>query len=132
VPEPQRVRYHAALCHAANHLVTLVAQAQDELAHAGIDAPRRFLAPLLSATLDNALRAGDAALTGPVARGDADTVAAHLRVLADADPATSAAYAAMAQATARRAVSARLISEQQRDAVLAVIAQAPTHHREDR
>jgi predicted short-subunit dehydrogenase-like oxidoreductase (DUF2520 family) len=132
VPEPQRVRYHAALCHAANHLVTLVAQAQDELAHAGVAAPRRFLAPLLSATLDNALRAGDSALTGPVARGDATTVAAHLRVLADADPATSAAYAAMAEATARRACSARLISDQQRDAVLAVIAQAPTHHREDR
>ena len=36
-------------------------------------------APLLSAALDNALRSGDAALTGPVARGDAGTVAAHLR-----------------------------------------------------
>ena len=42
--------------------------------------------PLLSAALDNALRHGDRALTGPVARGDAGTVRTHLRVLADADP----------------------------------------------
>ena len=41
-----------------------------------------MLGPLLGATLDNALRSGDAALTGPVARGDAGTVAAHLSRLA--------------------------------------------------
>jgi predicted short-subunit dehydrogenase-like oxidoreductase (DUF2520 family) len=131
VPEAQRARYHAALSHAANHMVTLVAQAQDELGRAGVQAPRRFMAPLLSATLDNALRSGDAALTGPVARGDAATVAAHLAALADSDPATSAAYAAMATATARRAHAARMISTAHRDALLSVIAESAAQQRED-
>ena len=48
--------------------------------------PARMLGPLLSAALDNALRLGDAALTGPVARGDADTVAGHLDALRAAAP----------------------------------------------
>ena len=43
--------------------------------------PARMLGPLLSAALDNALRLGDAALTGPVARGDAETVAGHVEAL---------------------------------------------------
>lgn len=41
-----------------------------------------MLAPLLHAALDNALRLGDAALTGPVSRGDAGTVRKHLDRLA--------------------------------------------------
>src|SRR6185312_6492052 len=81
VAEEARPLYHAALAHGANHLVTLVSQALDLLRAAGVEHPDRVLAPLLSAALDNALRSGDAALTGPVARGDAGTVAAHLEEL---------------------------------------------------
>ncbi len=40
-----------------------------------------MLRPILTAALDNALRAGDGALTGPVSRGDAGTVAEHLEAL---------------------------------------------------
>ena len=76
VPPPL---YHAALALGANHLVTLVAQAMELLRAAGVDDPGRMLGPLLGAALDNALRSGDAALTGPVARGDVGTVAAHVR-----------------------------------------------------
>jgi predicted short-subunit dehydrogenase-like oxidoreductase (DUF2520 family) len=77
VAEEARPLYHAALAHGSNHLVTLVAQAAQLLRQAGVEATDRVLAPLLSAALDNALRRGDDALTGPVARGDAGTVAAH-------------------------------------------------------
>src|SRR5204862_145411 len=70
-----------AIAGAANHLITLVAQAMDLLRTAGVAEPARLLAPLLSASLDNALRFGDAGLTGPVARGDAATVAAHVAAL---------------------------------------------------
>lgn len=103
VPPHARVLYHAALCHAANHLVTLIAQAQDVLTLAGVSAPQRFLGPMLSAGLDNALRSGDAALTGPVARGDAGTVAGHLAALREAAPPIAQTYAAMARATTERA-----------------------------
>ena len=48
------------------------------LAAAGADDPAATLRPLLTAALDNALDHGDAALTGPIVRGDVNTVRAHL------------------------------------------------------
>ena len=104
VPEDKRTLYHAGLAHGANHLVTLVAQAMELLAASGAEDPAATLRPLLSAALDNALVAGDAALTGPIVRGDVNTVAAHLADIADNAPATIPSYVAMAKATADRAV----------------------------
>jgi predicted short-subunit dehydrogenase-like oxidoreductase (DUF2520 family) len=102
VAEDARPLYHAALAHGANHLVTLVNEAADLLRAAGVARPERVLAPLLRAALDNALRIGDAALTGPVSRGDAGTVAQHLdRMPADSVP----AYLALARRTADRAIA---------------------------
>ena len=91
VAEADRPLYHAALAHGANHLVTLVNEALDRLRDAGVVHPERVLAPLLRAALDNALRLGDAALTGPVSRGDAGTIAAHLDRLAATSPGVGAA-----------------------------------------
>ncbi len=105
VAEGDRVAYHAALTHGANHLVTLVAQAMQVLRDAGVAAPDRVLAPLLSAALDGALRRGDAALTGPVSRGDAGTVEAHVRELADETADVLPTYVALARATAVRALA---------------------------
>ena len=105
VPEEQRSRYHAALAHGANHLATLVVQSMDLLRASGSTDPAAVLRPLLQAALDNSLAYGDAALTGPVVRGDARTVAAHLAALDAADPGTRAAYRAMAAATAGRAAA---------------------------
>lgn len=122
VPEEQRVLYHAGLAGAANHLVTLVAQALDVLRAAGIDDPARALGPLLSAALDNALRSGDAALTGPVVRGDADTVTAHLQALAAAAPVALPAYVALARLTADRALAAGLLEPPAAVALLGVLA----------
>jgi predicted short-subunit dehydrogenase-like oxidoreductase (DUF2520 family) len=103
VPEELRPLYHAALAHGANHLVTLVAEAADLLEKAGVGDPNRMLGPLLSAALDNALRHGDRALTGPVARGDVGTVRAHLRVLSDNAPEMLSTYRVLAARTAERA-----------------------------
>src|ERR1700753_2793858 len=87
IAEERRDLYHAALASAANHLVTLVTEACDLLQAAGAANPARMLSPLLYAALDNALRLGDAGLTGPVARGDAGTVAGHLAALRETAPA---------------------------------------------
>ena len=103
VPEEARGRYHAALAHGSNHLVTLVAQAMEILRSAGIEPADRVLRPLLQASLDNALSSGDGALTGPVARGDAGTVTAHLDELVDLPQDIRSAYLAQARATALRA-----------------------------
>jgi predicted short-subunit dehydrogenase-like oxidoreductase (DUF2520 family) len=112
VPQAARPLYHAALTHGANHLVTLVAECADLLRAAGINPAERLLGPLLSAALDNALRHGDRALTGPVARGDVGTLRTHLRVLAETEPAALPAYRALAERTAQRALAAGLLPQQ--------------------
>jgi predicted short-subunit dehydrogenase-like oxidoreductase (DUF2520 family) len=111
VPESVRPLYHAALAHGANHLVTLVRDCVELLESAGIRPAERLVAPLLSAALDNALRHGDRALTGPVARGDVGTVRSHLRVLRRQAPDAEPVYRALAERTAHRAARAGLIGE---------------------
>ena len=105
VPEDRRTLYHAGLAHGANHLVTLVAEAMEILSAAGADDPAATLRPLLTAALDNALDQGDAALTGPIVRGDVETVRAHVADLAANAPQTLPSYLAMARATLDRAVT---------------------------
>ncbi|MGR7001336.1 DUF2520 domain-containing protein [Yinghuangia aomiensis] len=123
IDESARPLYHVALANGANHLVTLVAQSRDLLAAAGVRAPDRMLGPLLGAALDNALRAGDLALTGPVARGDAGTVAAHVSELRRVALQALAAYIAMARLTADRALTAGLLKPEAAEALLDVLAE---------
>lgn len=99
VAEEARAMYHAGVVHGANHLVTLLAQSFEVLRRAGVTDPSATMRPLLAATLDNTLRAGHDALTGPIARGDADTVRAHLAALRALPGETPATYVALARAT---------------------------------
>lgn len=118
VPEQARTLYHAALAHAGNHLVTVVADAvamlRSALAGAELlgqplveDAPgglaERVVGPLARAALENTLQRGQAALTGPIARGDAAAVAAHRAAIGDVDDALAEAYRTAALRTAQRA-----------------------------
>ena len=105
VPEEMRTLYHAGLAHGANHLVTLVSEAMGLLAAAGVDDTAGTLRPLLQAALDNALAHGDAALTGPIVRGDVKTVRAHVAEIERTRPDTLPSYLALARATLGRAVT---------------------------
>jgi predicted short-subunit dehydrogenase-like oxidoreductase (DUF2520 family) len=105
VPEEMRTLYHAGLAHGANHLVTLVTEAMEILSAAGVSDPAATLRPLLTAALDNALQQGDAALTGPIVRGDVGTVRAHLDDLRANAPQSVASYVTLARATLGRAVT---------------------------
>jgi predicted short-subunit dehydrogenase-like oxidoreductase (DUF2520 family) len=117
VPEQARTLYHAALAHAGNHLVTVLTDALDALraAVSGTellgqqlvdDQPggiaERILGPLARAALENTLQRGQAALTGPIARGDAGVVAGHLRALQTVDPELAQAYRVNAMRTAEK------------------------------
>jgi predicted short-subunit dehydrogenase-like oxidoreductase (DUF2520 family) len=104
VPEDRRALYHAGLAHGANHLVTLVSQAMRLLRESGATDPAVTLRPLLTAALDNALTMGDEALTGPIVRGDVETVRSHVEAIARTQPGTLPSYVAMARATANTAV----------------------------
>lgn len=118
VSEQGRTLYHAALAHGSNHIVTLMADAlmalRAALAGEGLlgqepvaDTPgglaERIIGPLARAALENTLQRGQSALTGPVARGDAAAVAAHLTALDDVDPQLAQAYCADSLRTAQRA-----------------------------
>jgi predicted short-subunit dehydrogenase-like oxidoreductase (DUF2520 family) len=125
--EPFRVRedarplYHSALAHAGNHVITVVLDAveamraalegQELLGQEMVgDVPgglaERVIGPLARASLENALQRGQAALTGPVARGDAAAVARHLDALDEVDPELARAYRTNSRRTAQRAHAA--------------------------
>lgn len=123
IAEGSRVLYHAALAHGSNHLITLVGQTLDLLSSAGVEEPARLVAPLLSASLDNALRYGDQVLTGPVARGDARTVEAHIQALGEVADQTQATYIALARATADRALAAGVLRPEAAESLLDVLSE---------
>ncbi|MEW1965337.1 DUF2520 domain-containing protein [Micrococcus sp. NPDC078436] len=128
IKEADRAVYHAALSHGSNHLVTVTAQAAQLLRQIGMADTERLLRPLLSASLENALADGDDALTGPVARGDVETVRAHrdtLRELvAEGMPADVLdTWEALAAATARRAAARGALRDEAAARVLDVLAE---------
>jgi predicted short-subunit dehydrogenase-like oxidoreductase (DUF2520 family) len=122
IPEDRRALYHAALAGGANHLVTLVVESMDLLRTAGVEDPGRMLGPLLGAALDNGLRLGMEGLTGPVARGDAGTVADHIAELAEVSPAGRRAYIALARLTADRALAAGMLKPADAERLLEALA----------
>jgi predicted short-subunit dehydrogenase-like oxidoreductase (DUF2520 family) len=92
--------YHAAAAAAANYPIAALAMAERLFAAAGVpfDAAR----PLVEAVVGNAFDLGPtAALTGPVARGDAGTVTAQRHAVAGAVPDLGEDFDALVAATAR-------------------------------
>ena len=121
LPAGARALYHAAAVLVGNTPVALLARATSLLEDAGIDrdTAHRALGALLAGAASNAVAAGpEAALTGPVVRGDAATVARHLDVLA-ADPTTQELYRRLSLETLA------LAGLQGREAVADVLAPQP-------
>lgn len=77
--------YHAAAVIASNYLVTLAATAADLLQEAGIEAKlaQQMIVNLMTSSLNNVQQASEIknALTGPLARGDLNTINRHLKAL---------------------------------------------------
>lgn len=97
VPERHRAAYHAAASIASNYLVALEEAAVELLARTGVENPRELLAPLVLRTAANWAERGGEALTGPIARGDEETVERHLEALAETAPELLDAYRALAE-----------------------------------
>jgi predicted short-subunit dehydrogenase-like oxidoreductase (DUF2520 family) len=105
VAEADRVLYHAAACVASNHLVALLGQVERIAGSIGV--PLAAYLDLVRATVENVAELGPhAALTGPAARGDRDTVERHRASLAASLPEELAAYDALV-AEARRLAGGR-------------------------
>ncbi|HEY8102577.1 MAG TPA: Rossmann-like and DUF2520 domain-containing protein [Burkholderiaceae bacterium] len=90
-----KILYHAAAVFSSNYLVTLLDVAQQAYIQAGIapDVALKLIEPLMRETADNVFRLGtEAALTGPIARGDMATAEKQLRAVAQWNPACAALY----------------------------------------
>lgn len=92
--DEDRAAYHAAASIASNFLVTLESAAERMLSH-----DRELLVPLVRATVENWARLGDAALTGPIARGDEKTVERQRAAVEERAPDLLGLFDAMAEAT---------------------------------
>ncbi len=104
VAPEDRVAYHAAAAMAANFLVTLEGAAERLANTAGIE--REWLAPLVRAAVESWVELGSqAALTGPIARGDEAVVASQRKVIEQRTPDLLPLFDALADAT-RKLVAA--------------------------
>jgi predicted short-subunit dehydrogenase-like oxidoreductase (DUF2520 family) len=122
VAEDARTLYHAAMVLGANYLAALAGAAADLLAAAGVPDASAALAPLLRVSLENGLRDGDAATTGPVRRADTGTLAAHLAALREAAPGVVPAYTALGRLAADRLETAGILPPGPAAAVRAALA----------
>ena len=104
LPEAARAAYHAAASIASNFLVALEESAAGLLEAAGVADAREALSPLVLRTAANWSEHGAAALTGPIARGDEETVDRHLAALRELAPGLIPLYEALADRT--RAIAA--------------------------
>lgn len=95
IPTESKTLYHASAVVASNYLVTLVRFALTLLMETGLreDAAFEILSPLIQGTLFNIKSRGcTPALTGPVVRGDHETVSRHLADIDEKIPDFSALY----------------------------------------
>lgn len=100
--DPAKPAYHAAAAAAANYVVEALAVASDLLAAAGVDAG--VVEPLTRRVVENVFAVGaEAALTGPIARGDLATVAGQQAAADEISPDLGEQFRLLARATAIRA-----------------------------
>lgn len=106
VAEDRRVLYHAALTLASNATAAALVTARRLLAAAGVDAPELFLTALATTSVANAVRDGVDGVSGPVVRGDVDTLNRHAEAIRFDLPECQLAYEAFTAATVHTVVVA--------------------------
>ena len=125
-----KARYHAAAALASNGLVALLAVVEEVFSASNRDpetpgSALNLVEPLIDQTLEN-LHQGtlEGVLTGPVARGDEDTIRAHLDALTDETPHLVPLYAALSTEMVRVAVRGGHLSPAQADGLLDMLRTA--------
>ncbi|WP_434594283.1 Rossmann-like and DUF2520 domain-containing protein [Brevibacterium sp. 1718] len=126
IAEADRPLYHAAITHASNHSITILAEAMELLTEAGVADPSAVLRTLVDASVANTMQNGPKALTGPISRGDVGTIEAHLAALSEfslsrSNPAVRNSYIALARSTAAKALAMGRITEAQAQQILSAL-----------
>ena len=125
IPEGSKIRYHAAAVFAANFPIVLAATADRLLREAGVPADEGWPAVLhlmRSAVANVAAQSPAHALTGPIARGDVETVRAHVAALAG-DAEALASYRALSRAALALAREHGTPSDRLREIELALLGE---------
>ena len=113
--------YHAGACVVSNYMVTVVDIGLRILEASGLDAKFTLDAvrPLMEATMQNILKLGtERALTGPVARGDEQTIANHIQAMQQRTPSLVNLYTVLGAATAELAERKNTIDSDQKERLL--------------
>lgn len=88
-----KAAYHTACVMASNYLLTLIDSAEKILTKSGVQNGKSILGPLIERSVQNVLRMNSAdALTGPIVRGDVQTVESHVETLSGMDSRIMAIY----------------------------------------
>ncbi|MDI6800089.1 MAG: DUF2520 domain-containing protein [Actinomycetota bacterium] len=114
VADQDKPLYHAAACIVSNYLVCLIDLAKETYELAGLSESdsQMIFWPLLEGTLANIKKMGPiAALTGPIARGDIDTLKGHLKALRAKGPKSAFLYGALGRRTAAIALKKGSITD---------------------
>lgn len=123
-----KARYHCAAALASNGLVALMAVVEEVLGTDGTEEPGAavdLVGPLVEQTWANLVEGTpEGVVTGPVARGDAETVQSHLDALKDTTPHLVPLYAALSTELVRVAVRGGHLSPAQADVLLATLREA--------
>ena len=114
VAEEDRAVWHAASVTVSNGTAALLGAGEQILSSIGIEEPQLVLGPLAAGTIANAMEAGGGAqtLTGPVVRGEIDTVRRHLFELARRDPELAQTYRRVGQTIVRVAARSGRITDE--------------------
>lgn len=123
IPEDARSTWHAAAAMTSNGVAALLAAGEELLAKIGVEEPMQVLGPLVDGTIRNAREAGGGAavLTGPIVRGDVETLRRHLRALVDQSPEDRMRYKMIATLIIQIAQSSGRISQETAAEVMRVI-----------
>lgn len=110
----QKPLYHITSCIVSNYLTTLIHFAFDQMQKIGFDQQTSLTAlkPMILGTFANIEKLGTAkALTGPIARGDVQTIQKHLTELVDQPEMQTQLYKVLGKATLELAGKSNTISE---------------------
>ncbi len=111
IEKSQKILYHIACVFASNYLVSLLNAVDEVFKKANLNFDHKFLLPLIDVSLKNANELGAVnALTGPIERGDFETVRLHLDELKDKFPEILPLYSSLAIETIRIAFKKKSIS----------------------
>ncbi len=124
IAEKDKPLYHAAACMASNYLTTLIHTVETMYGHFGLDRESavRAIRPLLHGTLQNIETKGTVqSLTGPIARGDVETVRKHIRTLRSELPDLLEAYCVLGELTVGIALEKKSLSAEGAAQILKLI-----------